>query len=71
VVVLGGGAGVEHLAELYWRDGKPVVPVWAQLIFDSDKLPTHFWARSEDATACVADYLDWFDRYVEVGPLVT
>lgn len=40
-------------------------------IFDSDKLPTHFWARSEDATACVADYLDWFDRYVEVGPLVT
>jgi hypothetical protein len=40
-------------------------------IFDSDKLPTHFWARSEDATGCVADYLDWFDRYVEVGPLVT
>ena len=32
LVVLGGGAGVEHLAELYWRDGKPVVPVgrrWA------------------------------------------
>lgn len=40
-------------------------------IFDSDKLPTHFWARSEDVAACVADYLDWFDRYVEVGPLVT
>lgn len=40
-------------------------------IFDSDKLPTHFWACSENATACVADYLDWFDRYVEVGPLVT
>jgi hypothetical protein len=37
-------------------------------IFDSDKLPTHFWARSEDVAACVADYLDWFDRYVEVGP---
>ena len=29
LVVLGGGAGVEHLAELYWRDGKPVVSVWA------------------------------------------
>jgi hypothetical protein len=40
-------------------------------IFDSDKLPTHFWARSEDVAGCVADYLDWFDRYVEVGPLVT
>ncbi|HEX5309166.1 MAG TPA: hypothetical protein VFW38_08830 [Solirubrobacteraceae bacterium] len=31
LIVLGGGAGVEHLAELYWREGKPVVPVWARL----------------------------------------
>lgn len=39
-------------------------------IFDSDKLPTHFWQRG-DADAARAAYLDWFDRYVEVGPLVT
>jgi hypothetical protein len=40
------------------------------LIFDTDKLPTHFWQRG-DADAARAAYLDWFDRYVEVGPLVT
>lgn len=31
LLVLGGGAGVEHLAELYRDEGKPVVPVYAEL----------------------------------------
>lgn len=28
---LGGGAGVEHLAELYREEGKPVVPIYTEL----------------------------------------
>jgi len=31
LLALGGGAGVEHLAQLYAQDGKPVVPVWVDL----------------------------------------
>lgn len=31
LLVLGGGAGAEHLAELYRDEGKPVVPVQAEL----------------------------------------
>jgi hypothetical protein len=31
LLVLGGGAGAEHLAELYSDEGKPVVPVRAEL----------------------------------------
>jgi hypothetical protein len=31
LVVLGGGAGAEHLAELYREEGKPVIPIWAEL----------------------------------------
>lgn len=31
LLALGGGAGVEHLAELYREEGKPVVPVHAEL----------------------------------------
>lgn len=31
LLVLGGGAGAEHLAELYREEGKSVVPVYAEL----------------------------------------
>jgi ATP nucleosidase Cap17-like, N-terminal len=31
LIVLGGGAGAEHLAELYRDEGKPVIPIWAEL----------------------------------------
>jgi hypothetical protein len=31
LVALGGGAGAEHLAELYRDDGKPVIPIYAEL----------------------------------------
>lgn len=31
LVALGGGAGVEHLAELYRAEGKPVIPIYAEL----------------------------------------
>lgn len=31
LVALGGGAGVEHLAELYRDEGKPVIPIHAEL----------------------------------------
>ncbi|MGH2878445.1 MAG: hypothetical protein ACRDK4_02405 [Solirubrobacteraceae bacterium] len=31
LLVLGGGAGVEHLAELYRDEGKPVIPIWTEL----------------------------------------
>ena len=31
LLVLGGGAGAEHLAELYRDEGKPVVPIHAEL----------------------------------------
>jgi hypothetical protein len=31
LVALGGGAGVEHLAELYQDEGKPVIPIYAEL----------------------------------------
>lgn len=31
LVALGGGAGVEHLAELYQDEGKPVIPIHADL----------------------------------------
>jgi ATP nucleosidase Cap17-like protein len=31
LLVLGGGAGAEHLAELYREEGKPVVPIYAEL----------------------------------------
>jgi len=31
LVVLGGGAGAEHLAELYRSEGKPVIPISADL----------------------------------------
>ena len=31
LVVLGGGAGVEHLAQLYAADGKPVIPIKSEL----------------------------------------
>lgn len=31
LLVLGGGAGAEHLAELYRDEGKPVIPIWAEL----------------------------------------
>jgi hypothetical protein len=31
LLVLGGGAGAEHLAELYHDEGKPVVPIHAEL----------------------------------------
>lgn len=31
LVALGGGAGVEHLAELYCAEGKPVIPIYAEL----------------------------------------
>lgn len=30
-IALGGGAGVEHLADLYSEDGKPVLPIWSEL----------------------------------------
>jgi hypothetical protein len=37
LLVLGGGAGVEHLAELYRDEGKPVVPIYAELgAFNND-----------------------------------
>jgi hypothetical protein len=31
LVVLGGGAGVEHLAQLYAADGKPVIPIKSEI----------------------------------------
>jgi hypothetical protein len=31
LLVLGGGAGAEHLAQLYSQDGKSVVPIWVDL----------------------------------------
>jgi len=31
LLVLGGGAGSEHLAELYRDEGKPVIPIWTEL----------------------------------------
>ena len=31
LLALGGGAGVEHLAELYRDEGKPVIPVHTEL----------------------------------------
>lgn len=31
LLAIGGGAGAEHLAELYREDGKPVVPIYADL----------------------------------------
>lgn len=31
LLVLGGGAGAEHLAEIYREEGKPVVPIYAEL----------------------------------------
>ena len=31
LLVLGGGAGAEHLAELYRDEGKPVIPIWTEL----------------------------------------
>jgi hypothetical protein len=31
LLVLGGGAGAEHLAELYRDEGKPVIPIWTTL----------------------------------------
>lgn len=31
LLVLGGGAGVEHLAQLYINEGKPVIPIYAEL----------------------------------------
>jgi hypothetical protein len=31
LVPIGGGAGVEHLAELYRDEGKPVIPIYAKL----------------------------------------
>jgi hypothetical protein len=31
LLVLGGGAGGEHLAELYRDEGKPVIPIWTEL----------------------------------------
>lgn len=31
LLALGGGAGVEHLAELYCEEGKPIIPVYAEL----------------------------------------
>lgn len=31
LVMLGGGAGAEHLAELYRDEGKPVIPIYAEL----------------------------------------
>ncbi len=31
LVALGGGAGAEHLAEMYRDEGKPVVPIYAEL----------------------------------------
>jgi len=37
LLALGGGAGVEHLAEMYRDEGKPVVPVYAELgAFNND-----------------------------------
>jgi hypothetical protein len=31
LVVISGGAGAEHLTRLYRDDGKPVIPIWADL----------------------------------------
>ena len=31
LLVLGGGGGAEHLAELYRDEGKPVIPIWTEL----------------------------------------
>lgn len=31
LLALGGGAGAEHLAELYAEEGKPIVPIYAEL----------------------------------------
>ena len=31
LLTLGGGAGAEHLAELYGEEGKPVVPIYAEV----------------------------------------
>lgn len=31
LIVLGGGAGSEHLAEMYRKEGKPVIPIYAEL----------------------------------------
>lgn len=31
LVVLGGGGGAEHLAELYRDEGKPVIPIYAEI----------------------------------------
>jgi TIR- and PNP-associating SLOG family len=36
LLALGGGAGVEHLAELYRDEGKPVVPIYADLGASND-----------------------------------
>lgn len=31
LIVIGGGGGVEHLADLYREEGKPVIPIWSEL----------------------------------------
>ncbi len=37
LLAVGGGAGAEHLAELYREEGKPVVPIYAELgAFNND-----------------------------------
>jgi hypothetical protein len=41
-----------------------------QLAFDQDKLPTYFWENSGTPNQRIKDYLDWFDRYSELPPIV-
>jgi len=41
-----------------------------QLPFDPDKLPTYFWEETATSEDRVKGYLDWFERHIDMPPIV-
>ena len=41
-----------------------------QLPFDPDKLPTYFWEETATPEDRVNGYLDWFERHIDMPPIV-
>jgi hypothetical protein len=41
-----------------------------QLPFDEDKLPTYLWKDTGTRDQRIKEYLDWFDRYSDLPPVV-
>lgn len=64
LVALGGGAGVEHLAELYVGDGKPVLPVRSGL----NAISTDGNGGANSLHARALDHPETFIRFPDFAP---